>query len=145
MRALAEPAWWPDIEKRANQFVEQMRKRASGIMTNNVLALFGNDFRFVKGRRGAHSCPPPRHVCAAPIMFKNMERLMKYINANPAFKVNVRFASVNEVRPHRSAAGEVVVEIQRPWQYFQAVAAARPPLPVYSGDWMPYSVNSKPN
>ena len=53
-----------NVKERADQFTEKLRQRALLLNTNNVMVPFGGDFKFSN----------------AKINFKNMDKLMKYIN-----------------------------------------------------------------
>ncbi|KAL6071637.1 Alpha-mannosidase 2, variant 2 [Balamuthia mandrillaris] len=53
-----------NIERRAEIFVEHLRERASQYSTDNILFLWGDDFRFVQPSK----------------CFENMDRLMTFIN-----------------------------------------------------------------
>lgn len=55
-----------NVKERADTFVQLMQERAKSYKTNNVLVTFGSDFQYMN----------------ALINFKNMDKLMKYINNN---------------------------------------------------------------
>jgi lysosomal alpha-mannosidase len=67
-----------NIDERARKFVELMRKRRLSYRTTDILTTFGCDFQFEN----------------ANINFKNMDKLMDYINKNPAeFNVTVIYST----------------------------------------------------
>eukprot|EP01116_Phalansterium_solitarium_P019911 TRINITY_DN5728_c0_g2_i1.p1 TRINITY_DN5728_c0_g2~~TRINITY_DN5728_c0_g2_i1.p1 ORF type:complete len:1012 (-),score=366.51 TRINITY_DN5728_c0_g2_i1:80-3115(-) len=67
-----------NIQERAQLFAQQSMERASVFRTNNILVPFGSDFQFSN----------------ALLNFKNMDKLMAYLNANQAtYKLNVFYST----------------------------------------------------
>jgi hypothetical protein len=56
-----------NVQERADTFIRVIRNRAAVYRTNEVLIPFGCDFQYIN----------------AQIMYKNMDKLMKYINSHP--------------------------------------------------------------
>eukprot|EP01102_Stenamoeba_stenopodia_P022689 TRINITY_DN9548_c0_g1_i1.p1 TRINITY_DN9548_c0_g1~~TRINITY_DN9548_c0_g1_i1.p1 ORF type:complete len:992 (-),score=225.36 TRINITY_DN9548_c0_g1_i1:87-2999(-) len=68
----------PNVAAKAQDFADQMRQRAQNYRTNQILVTFGCDFQFQD----------------AIINFKNMDKLMAYINANPdVYGLNVFYST----------------------------------------------------
>ena len=56
-----------NIDSRADAWAKEMRKRSLAFRTNNIMIAFGSDFQYSN----------------ANVMFKNMDKLMRYINSKP--------------------------------------------------------------
>ena len=67
-----------NVDKRADEFVNYFREGAKDMATNNLLVPFGNDFNFQN----------------AFGYFQNMDKLIRYINANKEkYKVNMMYST----------------------------------------------------
>jgi len=67
--------------RKADAFVEHLRERARHYRHNNVLYMWGDDFRFMNPE----------------VNLKNMESLMTYIMKHQdAYRVTLRFATISE-------------------------------------------------
>eukprot|EP01119_Soliformovum_irregulare_P005383 TRINITY_DN1714_c0_g1_i1.p1 TRINITY_DN1714_c0_g1~~TRINITY_DN1714_c0_g1_i1.p1 ORF type:complete len:977 (+),score=300.90 TRINITY_DN1714_c0_g1_i1:52-2982(+) len=106
----AEPIKWDpnlqdvNIKERADDFANQVRRRAWSNQTPNLLVPFGCDFQF----ENAH------------MEFKNMDRLIDYLNANSdVYNLNVFYST--------------------PTTYMEAVHAAGHTWEVKTGDFLPYA------
>eukprot|EP00179_Madagascaria_erythrocladioides_P005108 CAMPEP_0198309554 /NCGR_PEP_ID=MMETSP1450-20131203/1914_1 /TAXON_ID=753684 ORGANISM="Madagascaria erythrocladiodes, Strain CCMP3234" /NCGR_SAMPLE_ID=MMETSP1450 /ASSEMBLY_ACC=CAM_ASM_001115 /LENGTH=981 /DNA_ID=CAMNT_0044012317 /DNA_START=93 /DNA_END=3038 /DNA_ORIENTATION=- len=93
-----------NVEQRADLFAQQMRKRQRDYRTNNLLVTFGSDFWFQNANAN----------------FKNMDKLMHYINTN-------------ENRYHMK------VKYSTPSIYLKAVNKQSKAYPLKSDDFFPYS------
>lgn len=66
-----------NVKERADAFAAEIRKRSLAFKTNQIFSFFGCDFQF----ENAH------------INFKNMDKLIKFINSHPEYNMNVRYST----------------------------------------------------
>eukprot|EP01119_Soliformovum_irregulare_P015649 TRINITY_DN4429_c0_g1_i8.p1 TRINITY_DN4429_c0_g1~~TRINITY_DN4429_c0_g1_i8.p1 ORF type:complete len:877 (-),score=245.06 TRINITY_DN4429_c0_g1_i8:14-2644(-) len=93
-----------NIKEMADDFASQIRQRARSNQTPNVLVPFGSDFQF----ENAH------------MLFKNMDHLIDYLNANQGvYDLHVFYST--------------------PTTYMEAVHAANHVWDVKTGDFLPYA------
>eukprot|EP01118_Nematostelium_gracile_P016074 TRINITY_DN6577_c0_g1_i2.p1 TRINITY_DN6577_c0_g1~~TRINITY_DN6577_c0_g1_i2.p1 ORF type:complete len:961 (+),score=254.85 TRINITY_DN6577_c0_g1_i2:83-2884(+) len=94
-----------NIKQMADQYAKQIRERAAyGYITNNILAPFGCDFAFQNAHRN----------------FKNMDKLMRFINENQdTYGLNMFYST--------------------PSIYLDSVHAAGATWTVKTGDFFPYA------
>ncbi|PRP80616.1 hypothetical protein PROFUN_11559 [Planoprotostelium fungivorum] len=92
-----------NVRARADVFAELVRERAATVKHNRVLIPFGEDFQFEK----------------ALLNFRNMEKLMKFINGHPEYKMKLRYST--------------------PSIYLQSVKESNPPFNIREGDFFPYA------
>ncbi|KAF2068926.1 hypothetical protein CYY_009755, partial [Polysphondylium violaceum] len=69
-----------NINERASILVEIIKQRSSYYRHNNLLLPFGSDFRFQD----------------ATVEFINMDKLIKYINTNTSFGVNIQYSTLDD-------------------------------------------------
>ncbi|CAJ0586719.1 unnamed protein product, partial [Mesorhabditis spiculigera] len=66
-----------NIDRRAREFMDKVKDQASHYRTNNVMLTMGDDFQYQSAGK----------------WFKNLDILIKYINANPAMGLNVQYST----------------------------------------------------
>jgi hypothetical protein len=66
-----------NIKQRADTFVREMRRRIVSFKTSHILIPFGSDFQYQN----------------ANVNFKNMDKLIKYINSHPEYGVEMRYST----------------------------------------------------
>jgi lysosomal alpha-mannosidase len=66
-----------NIKQRCDDFASQVRGRAPSYRTNNILVPFGCDFQFEN----------------ANMEFKNMDKIIKYINSHPEYKMTLKYST----------------------------------------------------
>ncbi|KAL0483218.1 alpha-mannosidase [Acrasis kona] len=74
-----QPVVAGNVADRANDYVNEMKKRATHYRTNHLLVPFGDDFKFKDANR----------------QFQSMDTLIEYINSNN-MGVNIRYATASE-------------------------------------------------
>ncbi|GAM19522.1 hypothetical protein SAMD00019534_026970 [Acytostelium subglobosum LB1] len=94
-----------NVQQRAEEFVAMALEYASHYTTNNVLIPFGCDFAYID----------------ANLYFKNIDKLIAYINANPQYGINVFYST--------------------PSIYTNAVNEAGVSFSVKTDDFFPYADN----
>jgi len=92
-----------NIQQRASALVDNLKTRAGFFATDNFLFPFGCDFDYQN----------------AVTNFKNMDKLINYINANSSYGVHMKWATLSE--------------------YFDAVSQVPTTWPEYTGDFFPYN------
>eukprot|EP00029_Vermamoeba_vermiformis_P007896 TRINITY_DN3546_c0_g1_i1.p1 TRINITY_DN3546_c0_g1~~TRINITY_DN3546_c0_g1_i1.p1 ORF type:complete len:1137 (-),score=300.82 TRINITY_DN3546_c0_g1_i1:18-3428(-) len=92
--------------KRARELVNILTSRGQVYRTDNLLVPWGDDFKFVDAAK----------------QFNNMDPLVKYINANPDFGVNIQYSTLS--------------------RYFDALNKAKTEFPSFFGDFFPYADNA---
>ena len=99
------PTFKVNAEAKAQAFVDMVKKRATYYDNgNNLLITWGCDFTFL----------------SAPVAYDNMDKLIKYVNANEErFGVHVQYAVFSD--------------------YIKAVHQHKKQWDVYEGDFMPYA------
>lgn len=96
-----------DLPQKAAQLMQMVNAQASLMRHNDIMLSWGCDFMY----QNAH------------VMYKNIEKLMNYINANQGTYNALLFYST-------------------PSKYAEAIKAANPTLPTKSDDFMPYADGS---
>jgi lysosomal alpha-mannosidase len=66
-----------NIKERADKLAAEIKTRQLAYRTNNIMLAFGSDFQFEN----------------ANINFKNMDKLMRYINAHPEYELNMFYST----------------------------------------------------
>eukprot|EP01129_Flabellula_baltica_P000848 TRINITY_DN1078_c0_g1_i1.p1 TRINITY_DN1078_c0_g1~~TRINITY_DN1078_c0_g1_i1.p1 ORF type:complete len:965 (+),score=111.58 TRINITY_DN1078_c0_g1_i1:28-2895(+) len=93
-----------NVSLRAQEFVDDIRNRAQYYRTNDILVTFGCDFQYMN----------------ADLNFKNMDKLMRYINQNKhLYNINIFYST--------------------PSIYLDAVNSADVSWPVKTDDFLPYA------
>lgn len=102
------PTFKVNMEEKAQAFVDMVKTRATYYDNgNNLLITWGCDFTFL----------------SAPVSYENMDRLIKYVNANEdRFGVHVQYAVFSD--------------------YIKAVHQHKKQWDVYEGDFMPYATEA---
>jgi lysosomal alpha-mannosidase len=95
-----------NIKERADLYAKRIRERAISYRTNHILAPFGCDFQF----QNAH------------LNFKNMDKLMKYINSHPEYQMTLKYST--------------------PSIYLDEIHKLNYTWPVKTGDFFPYADNN---
>ncbi|CAJ0938021.1 unnamed protein product, partial [Mesorhabditis belari] len=66
-----------NVDRRSRQFADEVKAQASHYRTNNVLLTMGNDFNYQQANK----------------WYRNLDKLVAYINANPSFGMNVQYST----------------------------------------------------
>ncbi|KAL6078171.1 carbohydrate binding [Balamuthia mandrillaris] len=116
-----------NLHTRALQLVNNAKERRKVYRTNQIMMTFGDDFQFMN----------------ANINFKNMDKLIKYINANPQFGVKIMYSTpslyikaVHEVAESRNITWSVKTDDFFPYAdyahaYWTGYFTSRPALKGY--------------
>lgn len=95
-----------NIDTRSNQFVDYFKSMANHYRTNNLLHTLGEDFQYTNSR----------------MWYKNVDKLIKYINARPEYGVTVKYST--------------------PSDYIEAIRKESATYPVKTDDFFPYADNA---
>ena len=69
-----------NVDKKSKQFVEYFQSQALHFRSTNLMHTLGEDFQYTNSR----------------MWYKNIDKLLKYINSRPEFGVNIIYSTPNE-------------------------------------------------